>query len=83
MYKNLDFNKEEFVNKAKGEISFDTVSTKQETPEVEKETKYEKPEIELTTAIEKTGDTEITSTQTPIYYQVNYTATINHFVGKQ
>ncbi len=82
VYKNIDFSKDGFVNRAKGKITLDTTNQEIETEEVQKETKFDKPEIELVTKVEKTGDKKITNTETPIYYEVNYTATVDHFIGK-
>ncbi len=45
-------------------------------------TKYKKPEIKLETNIVKDGAETITSTDTKVYYEIRYTASINNFVGK-
>ena len=46
------------------------------------ETNYEVPKIELSSNIEKTGADKITSTEEKVSYTINYTASIQDFVGK-
>ena len=45
-------------------------------------TKYKNPEIKLETNIVKDGAKTITDTDTKVYYEINYTAKINNFVGR-
>ncbi len=70
------------VNYAQEDQKIKNVAYIEEKGSNEVETEYKKPEIILTTEVEKTAVETITSTETPIYYTINYTARIENFVGK-
>ncbi len=45
-------------------------------------TEYKSPDTKLITSVEKTGTEKMNSTEELVNYTINYTATINNFVGK-
>ncbi|MCI8291561.1 MAG: hypothetical protein HFJ25_04885, partial [Clostridia bacterium] len=84
VYKGIDYEKKEpIINKVTGKIKLETTNQEKETPEATHETTIEESEpTKITSKIEKEGTDEITSTQTNIYYEINYQATIENFQGK-
>ena len=70
------------VKHKKDEKPIKNIAYINQEPTNETITNYQKTQSKLTTKITKTGDKQITTTTSNIYYEINYVATIRDLKGK-